>query len=94
MFKIDGLDKIQSELKELGQFTSELNGEIGTVSFDPELPKSVDNAIHQMEKMVDERANRFYSNTTIMGMLSEIKSKFKQQIVDKANSYNAEEEDN
>lgn len=88
MFEIQGLDKLQDELADLQQFMSELDGELGVVSFDSADSKSVDDAVEEMEKMVDNKVLKYSSNATVMNMVGEIKANLKQQIISKADDYN------
>lgn len=88
MFEIKGLDKVEAELAQLQQFMKELDGEMGTVSFDSENPESVVDAIQEMEDMVDNKAQKYSSNPTIMEMVAGIKNNFKQQINGSANEHN------
>lgn len=65
----------------------ELDGEMGIVSFNSENPKSVADAIQEMEDMVDNKAQKYSSNPTIMEMVVGIKDNFKQQINGSANKH-------
>ena len=90
MFAIQGLDKLQDELADLQQFMNELDGELGVVSFDSEDAKSIDEAVEDMEKMVDNKVLKYSSNATVMNMVNEIKANLRQQIIGKADVYNIE----
>ena len=65
MLKISGLDQIQRELKEAERALSELDGELGSVSFDPNDPASIESAIHSVNRIIDERAGEFSGNSIV-----------------------------
>ncbi|EQM94215.1 MULTISPECIES: hypothetical protein [Enterobacterales] len=48
MLKITGLDKLQKELKVAQLALGELEGNLGTVHFDPLDPASIENAIQRI----------------------------------------------
>ncbi len=45
--KITGFDKLNRQLEDAQKAISELDGELGTVTFTPDDPASIENAIHQ-----------------------------------------------
>ncbi|PLO49654.1 hypothetical protein CWN49_38690, partial [Klebsiella michiganensis] len=61
MLKITGLDKLQKELKVAQLALSELDGNLGTVHFDPQDPASIENAIQKINQIVDERVSQYSS---------------------------------
>jgi hypothetical protein len=70
MFKIEGLDKLQRELQRAQDALAELDGDLGSVSFNPEDPASIDQAIAAMERTIDERVAG-YEDSSIIGSLAE-----------------------
>jgi hypothetical protein len=82
--KIQGLDKLTRQLDEAQKAFKDIDGEIGSVSFDPMDPGSIEAAIHQMEALIDERLARYASNPLVGPMAEEIRENFRQQILDKA----------
>ena len=87
------LTNTANHLKELQSFMSEIDGDIGTVNFNAKDQDSVNQAIANMEKMIDEKAKNYQHNQSIMELVEEMKGNYKQQILDKAaNLLNSENE--
>lgn len=84
MFKITGLDKLQRDLKEAQRALSELDGELGIVSFDPHDPASIEAAIQSVYRMVDERAGEYASNPVVGPMIEQMKDSYRENILHKA----------
>ena len=84
MAKVQGLDKLTKQLEEAQRAFSDLDGEMGSVSFDPTDPGSIEAAIHQMEALIDERLGRYAKNPLVAPMAEEIRENFRQQILEKA----------
>lgn len=84
MFKMTGLDKLSRELEDAQKALEGLDGELGSVSFDPHDPESIETAIQLMEQMIDERLGRFSGNSIVGPMAEEMKATYRQGILDKA----------
>jgi hypothetical protein len=84
MLKIDGLESIQKELAEAQSALESLDGELGSVKFDPEDPGSIEAAISSMEKIIDDRIGEYTSNSIIGPMAEEMKEKYREAIIAKA----------
>lgn len=84
MIKITGLDALQRELKEAQAALSNFDEQIGSVSFDPSDPASIDAAIIKMETMIDERVGRYSSNALVASLADRMKESFRQGIIEKA----------
>lgn len=84
MFKITGLDKLQRELAEAQRALRDLDGELGTVSFDPFDPASIEAAIQSVNQMVDQRGGRYASNPIMEPMIEQMKKVYRDRIVEKA----------
>ncbi|WP_208511956.1 hypothetical protein [Variovorax paradoxus] len=84
MFKIEGLDKLAQELKEAETALAALDGELGTVSFDPNDPESIEHAIMSVESLIDQRIAQYSSNTIIAPLAADMKSQYRQSILDEA----------
>lgn len=84
MFKITGLDKLQSDLKEAERALSELDGELGVVNFNPHDPASIEAAIQSVYQMVDERAGQYASNPIVGPLIEQMKEKYRENILQKA----------
>ncbi|MCU7696947.1 hypothetical protein OD757_06900 [Acinetobacter sp. AYS6] len=79
-----GLGSLSKSLEELGQFTSELDGELGTLNFNPFDAESIEQAIVSMESWIDERSGNYPNNSMIKDISVELKSTYRQAILDKA----------
>ncbi len=84
MFEIKGLDNLTRQLEEAQKAFAELDGEIGTVNFDPSDPASIESAIKHMESMIDDRLGPYASNAIIGPMIEKLKERYRKGIVDKA----------
>lgn len=84
MFKITGLDKLQRELAESQRALSELNGELGTVNFDPHDPASIEAAIQSANQMIDQRVGQYASNAIIGPLIDQMKETYREGIIEKA----------
>lgn len=86
MFKIEGLDKLQRELDEAVKALEQVNGDLGSVSFDPDDPGSIDAAIAQMNQMIDERLGGYARNEIVAPLIEQAKERFREEIVKRAAS--------
>lgn len=84
MFKITGLDKLQKELDEAQRALGELDGELGSVSFDPNDPSSIEFAIQGVYQMVDERAGKYSSNSFVAPLIDQMKEVYRERILQRA----------
>lgn len=78
MFKITGLDKLHRELEEAQRALSELDGELGTVNFNPHDPASIEAAIQSVYRMVDERAGQYASNPIVEPLIEQMKETYRE----------------
>lgn len=84
MFKIEGLDKLTRQLEEAQQAIASLDGELGTVQFNPNDPASIEQAIQDVEHLVDERVQSYASNPMVASLAEQMKEQYRQAILDKA----------
>ena len=84
MFKINGLDKLSRDLELAQKAMETLDGELGTVSFNPNDPGSIDAAIQEVERLIDERLGSYDSNPIIAPMMESLKEKYREGILEKA----------
>ena len=82
--KLDGLDKLSRELEQASKALAELDGELGSVSFDPHDPASIDRAIKEVAKLVDSRVEGYESNSIVAPMIEEMKERYREAILEKA----------
>ena len=84
MFKITGLDKLSKDLEDAQKAMSEIDGELGTVSFDPHDPASIEVAIQKVEQIIDGRLGSYGSNSIVEQLSRGMKEQYRQGIIDKA----------
>ena len=82
--KITGLDQLTRQLDEAQRAMASLDGELGSVNFDPNDPASIEAAIQKMEAMIDERLGSYVSNPIVGPMAEQMKEKYRAAIVEKA----------
>jgi hypothetical protein len=70
---IDGLGDFARKLRELGEATTALNGDITELRVDPHDPASIESAIRQMEMAIDERVSSYAHNDLVSGISEELK---------------------
>ncbi len=93
MFKITGLDKLSRDLEDAQKAMSEMDGELGSVSFDPHDPASIEAAILEVERLIDERLGSYASNPIVGPLAEGMKEQYRQGITDKAASARTGEDD-
>lgn len=93
MFKITGLDKLSRDLEDAQKAISEMDGELGSVSFDPHDPASIEVAIQEVERLIDERLGSYASNPIVGPLAEGMKEQYRQGIIDKAAAARAGEDD-
>ena len=87
MLKITGLDKLQKELKVAQLALSELDGNLGTVHFDPQDPASIENAIQKINQIVDDRVSHYSSNSIIGPLAEQMKQAYRENLIQKATKF-------
>ena len=92
--KITGLDQLSKQMKQLEKFTKEIDGSIGEVSFNPFDAESIEHAIVEMENLIDQKSERYLSNSLIVEIVENLKETYRQSIIDKASAVrvNADED--
>ena len=86
MFKITGLDKLSKELTNAQKALEALDGELGTIAFDPRDPSSIEAAIQEVERLIDERIGPYASNPIVGPMAEEMKEQYREAILEQAAS--------
>lgn len=84
MFKVDGLDKLSRDLEQAQEAIAAIDGELGTVSFNPDDPASIEAAIQEVARLIDERLGYYASNPIIEPMAESLKEKYREGILEKA----------
>ena len=84
MFKISGLDELSKTLEEAAKALEGIDGELGSVSFDPNDPVSIENAIAEIAQLVDEKLGAYGSNPIVAQMAEGMKERYRNGILEKA----------
>ena len=84
LMKISGLDQLSKQMKQLEKFMKEIDGSLGEVSFDPFDAESIEQAIINMENMIDQKSEKYLNNPTVGEIVENLKENYRQSIIDKA----------
>jgi hypothetical protein len=84
---IAGLDKLQRELEDAQRAFRSLDGTIATLKFDPSDPQSVQNAIRQMEAVIDSKTAAYRGNPLVTKVAKALKDQYREKIVEQARAH-------
>lgn len=84
MTLLKGLGDLKRTLSEAQRALDAVNGELGTLSFDPEDPGSVEAAIAESERLVDERLGEYADNSIVGPLIVQMKQSFRTAVIEKA----------
>ena len=84
MFKIAGLDQLSRDLEDAQKAMSAMDGELGSVRFDPHDPASIEAAIQEVERLIDEQLGSYVSNPIVGPLVAGMKEQYRQGIINKA----------
>lgn len=84
MIKITGLDQLTRQFDEAQKALAELDGELGTVSFNPNDPASIEAAIQNVELLVDEKLGEYSDNPIIGPLAMDMKESYRDAIIERA----------
>ena len=84
MFSITGLDSLQKTLSEAQIALEAVSGELGTLTFNPEDPESIEAAIAESERLVDERLGAYSGNMIVEPLIQQMKDAFRTAVIEKA----------
>ena len=93
MFKISGLDQLTKQLEQAQQAIDELDGELGTVSLDPNDPASIDAAILQANAALDAKVVTWVKNPLVAQLAEAMKEQFRETIIQRAAAARLEGDD-
>jgi hypothetical protein len=82
--KISGLDAIKRQLDQLQLALKQLNGKVGTLSFDPHDPESIRKAIAEMERLVDGKIAPYRTNPVVSDIAANMKKQYRKSIIERA----------
>lgn len=81
---ISGLDTISRQLSDAQKALEALDGELGTVSFDPNDPSSIELAIQNVGSIIDEKVAPFANNPVIAQLVDGMKEQYREAIIERA----------
>jgi len=84
MFKMTGLDKLMKQLQQVTEAFEDDDGRLGTLSFDPHDPASIEMAIVEMETLVDQRTSAFPGNPLLENLGEQMKERYRSAVVERA----------
>jgi hypothetical protein len=82
--KITGLDELQKQLDDAAKALQALEGEIGTVKYNPNDPSSVETAVVQIEQTIDAKIAPYRGNKIVENLVTKMKDRYRQEIYDRA----------
>lgn len=84
MIKISGLEQLTRQLEQAQQALGEIDGELGSVSFNPHDPASIDAAIQQADALLDAKLAPWAENPLVAQLIDGLKEQYRQAIVERA----------
>jgi len=84
LFKVTGLNELQSELEQASQAMQQIDGDLGTVSFDPADPASIEAAISEINRIIDEKLGSYAGNGIIGPLIDQLKEQYREGILEQA----------
>jgi len=84
MIKISGLDSLTRQLDEAQQALREIDGDLGSVSFDPNDPASIEGAIQKLDALIDSRLAPWATNALVEQLSNQVKEQFRSTIIERA----------
>lgn len=82
--KITGFEQFKRQIEEVQEALTQLEGELGTVSFDPHDPLSLEGAVLQVEETIDDRLGSYAGNPIIGPLIDGLKEKYREGILERA----------
>jgi protoheme ferro-lyase len=84
LIKIEGLDGLTKTLEQLQDAMKELDGEIGTVSYNPHDPVSIEQAAQQAAAAIDAKMQPYLGNEYVASIVADMKEQFRESILEQA----------
>lgn len=91
---IKGLDQLQKQLQKAQEALNQVEGDLGTVRFDPNDPESIEEAIRQIDALIDERLGEHLDNPIIAPLAESMKEKYREAVLEQAQAKRLEGDDN
>jgi hypothetical protein len=84
MISISGLDQLSRQLEQAQEAIAEIDGDLGTVNFNPNDPASIETAIQQAEALIDAKIKRWADNPLVAQVADGLKEQYRNAIIDRA----------
>lgn len=84
MISISGLDQLSRQLEQAQEAIAEIDGDLGTVNFNPNDPASIDAAIQQAEALIDAKVKPWADNPLVAQVANGLKEHYRKAIIDRA----------
>lgn len=84
MIKISGLDQLSRQLEQAQKAIAAIEGDLGTVNFDPNDPGSIETAIQQAEALIDAKVRPWAENPLVAQVVASLKEQYRKTIIDRA----------
>lgn len=81
---ITGFDKLQKQLQMAHEALKNVEGQLGTVQFDPNDPESIEGAMRQIDAIIEQRLGDYLDNPIIGPLAESMKEKYKEAILEQA----------
>jgi len=89
---INGLGQLQKQLHEAQEALKRVEGELGTVRFDPNDPESIEAAMRQIDALIDERLGDYLNNPIVGPLAESMKEKYREAVLEEAQAKRLEGE--
>lgn len=93
MIKISGLSELTRQLEDAQAAMANIDGQIGTVSFECDDPASIEAAIQEVERMINEKLGQYESNLLVAPIIANLKTQYREAIVQRAAEARLENQD-
>jgi len=84
MPKISGLDQLSKQLKQAEEAMAGVDGHLGSFTFDPFDPESLEIAIQKAQALVEDRLGSYAGNPIVEGYAEQLKEHLRDQILERA----------
>ena len=91
---IKGFGQLQKQLQMAQEALKRVEGQLGTVHFDPDDPESIERAMRQINAIIEERLGDYLDNPIIAPLSESMKEKYKEAILEQAQAMRLEGEGN
>lgn len=84
MIKVSGFDKLQKDMEQAQRAFDQIDGQIASVQFDPNDPESIEAAIQETYRIIDEKVGQYASNPFVQPLMEQFKEACRDALLEKA----------